>query len=232
MGWRFAAVLGALMVVGLRPAAAAGPEGAIVGHVRYLGARVVPPTRVPASSVVPCGKTQPSQALIVGKKKGLANAVVSVSGLRAEGTPPAVEASVNQKACVFEPHVLAVPVGSRVTFVNTDVCLHNVHLLAGGVTVGNLAMPLKGQTTKLPISVLAKPGDVRFKCDVHPWMDGYVHVFEHPWFAVSDAAGSFRIANVPAGVHELKIQHELLGSAARTVTVPAGGEVQVDVDLK
>lgn len=224
-------VLGAVWL-GMGNASGAGTGGAIVGHVRYQGTRVVPPIRVPAASVVPCGKTQPSQALIAGKDKGLANAVVSVSGVPSGSPLAPVEVSITQEACVFEPHVVAVPLGSRLTFVNTDVCLHNVHLLAGGVTLGNVAMPMKGQHSKLPINVLAKVGNVHFKCDVHSWMDGYVHVFDHPWFAVSDKSGAFRIPDVPAGSHELQIQHELLGGATRKVTVPAGGEVSIDIELK
>ncbi len=221
-----------VLCFGVRNASGAGTPGAIIGHVRYLGKRTLPPIRVPAASLVPCGKTQPSQALIVGKDKGLANAVVSVPGGPGASPPPPVEVSVAQAACLFEPHVVAVPVGSRLTFVNTDVCLHNVHLFAGGVTLSNIAMPIKGQRSKLPINVLAKPGNVRFKCDVHAWMDGYVYVFDHPGFAVSDKSGAFRIPDVPPGTYELQVQHELLGSATREVTVPAGGEVSIDIELK
>lgn len=210
----------------------ADPTGTIVGHVRYLGTRVIAPIRVPPSAAMPCGKTQPSQALIVGKDKSLANAVLSVDGLP-DGAPAApTEVSITQKACVFEPHVVAARIGSRLTFINTDVCLHNVHLIAGGVTLGNIAMPIQGQQSKLPISVLSKAGSVHFKCDVHSWMDGYVYVFGHPHFAVSDRSGAFRIEGVPPGTHELRVQHELIGGVSRQVTVPAGGEANIDIDLK
>ena len=221
-----------VLCLGVGNASGAGTGGAIIGHVRYLGMRTLPPIRVPAASLVPCGKMQPSQALIVGKDKGLANAVVSVPGVPGGVPPPPVEVSIEQEACLFEPHVVAVPVGSRLTFVNTDVCLHNVHLLAGGMTLGNIAMPLKGQRSKMPLNILAKPGNVRFKCDVHSWMDGYVYVFDHPGFAVSGKSGAFRIPEVPPGTYELQIQHELLGSTTRKVTVPAGGEVSIEIDLK
>src|SRR5438045_1818229 len=152
----------------------AAATGTIAGHIRYLGSRVVAPLRVPADSVAICGKTQPSPALTVSKDKHLSNAVISVSGLHGSGPLAPVEVSITQESCRFEPHVVAVPVGSRLTFVNTDTCLHNVHLLSGGVTIANIGMPLQGQKSKLPVSVLAKPGNLRFKCDVHAWMDGYV----------------------------------------------------------
>lgn len=216
----------------VRAETGAAGTGTVTGHVRYLGSRVVPPLRVPADSVPICGKTQPSPALAVGTDKRLANAVVSVSKVHGSAPPAPLDVSINQEACRFEPHVVAVPVGSRLTFVNTDMCLHNVHLLSGGVTVANIGMPLQGQKSKLPVSMTAKPGNVRFKCDVHAWMDGYVYVFDHPWFAVTDRSGAFRIEGIPAGSHELQVQHELLGSSVRNVTVAAGADTNVDVDLK
>ena len=224
--------LAVVLCLGGRDAAGAGTGGTIVGHVRYLGTRTLPAIRVPPASLVPCGKSQQSQSLIVSKAKGLANAVVSVPAIPGAAPPAPVDVTITQEACLFEPHVVAVPIKSRLTFVNTDVCLHNVHLLVGGTTVGNVAMPIKGQHSKLPVHILEKPGNVRFKCDVHPWMDGYVYAFDHAGFAVTDKSGAFRIADVPAGTYDLQIQHELLGGKTQKVTVPAGGEVTVDIDLK
>ena len=227
------AVCSIALVAGL-PAVAAetAATGAIAGHIRYLGSRTVPPVRVPADAVKVCGKTQPSPALVVAKDKGLANAVVSLNGVRSGAPLAPVDVAITQESCSFEPHVVAVPVGSRLTFVNSDLCLHNVHLLSKGVTVANIGMPLQGQKSKLPVSVLAKPGSVRFKCDVHAWMDGYVHVFDQPWYAVSDRTGAFHIAGIPPGTYDLQIQHELLGGSVRKVTVAAGADTTVDVDLK
>jgi plastocyanin len=221
--------LAGLLIAG---GASAATGGTIVGHVRYLGSRLAPPLRVPADTVAICGKVQPSPALIVDTDRRLANAVVSVAGVRGAAPPAPVDVSITQKTCVFDPHVIAVPVGSSLTFVNTDVCLHNVHLLSGGATVANIAMPLKGQQSKLPVRVLAKPGNVHFKCDVHAWMDGYVHVFDHPYFAVSDRRGAFRIPDVPPGTYDLQVQHELLGGSVRKVTVTAGADTDVEVNLK
>jgi plastocyanin len=213
-------------------AAEAAATGAIAGHVRYLGSRTVPPVRVPPDAVKVCGKMQPSPALIMAKDKGLANAVVSLNGVRSSAPLAPIDVAITQESCSFEPHVVAVPVGSRLTFVNSDLCLHNVHLLSKGVTIANIGMPLQGQKSKLPVSVLAKPGNVRFKCDVHAWMDGYVHVFDHPWYAVTDRTGAFRIEGIPPGTHDLQVEHEILGGSLRKVTVAAGVDTKVDVDLK
>ena len=61
----------------------AATTGTIAGHIRYVGSRVVPPLRVPADAVAICGKTQPSPALTLSNEKRLANAVVSLDGVRA-----------------------------------------------------------------------------------------------------------------------------------------------------
>jgi plastocyanin len=230
---RFAVLACSIALVTTMPAAAeTGATGAIAGHIRYLGSRTVPPARVPPDAVKICGKTHPSPALSVAKDKSLANAVVSLDGVP-RGAPPApVEVSITQEACEFEPHVVAVPVGSRLTFVNSDLCLHNVHLLSKGVTIANIGMPLQGQKSKLPVSVLAKPGNVRFKCDVHSWMDGYVYVFDQPWYAVTDRTGAFRIAGVPPGTYDLQVDHEVLGGSVRKVIVSAGADTNIEVDLK
>jgi plastocyanin len=228
---RLAALSSSIALVVTMPSAA--DTGAISGHIRYLGSRTVPPARVPADAVKACGKTHPSPALVVARDKSLANAVVSIEGVRPSAPPPPpVEVSITQEACEFEPHVVAVPAGSRLTFVNSDLCLHNVHLLSKGVTVANIGMPLQGQKSKLPVTVLAKPGNVHFKCDVHSWMDGYVHVFDQPWYAVSDRSGAFRIEGVPPGTYDLHVEHEVLGGSLRKVTVAAGADTKVEVDLK
>jgi hypothetical protein len=101
-------------------------------------------------------------------------------------------------------------VGTRLAVVNSDSVLHNVHAVQidgpSPITVFNLAMPLKGQ--RLP-AVLKRPGVVHVRCDAgHTWMSAYVRVFEHPYFAVSDARGQFTLEAVPAGEHTVELWHE------------------------
>ena len=83
------------------------------------------------------------------------------------------------------------------------------------MTIANIGMPLQGQKSKLPVSVLAKTGNVHFKCDVHSWMDGYVHVFDQPWYAVSDRSGAFRIEGVPPGTYRISYNSEIIAGPKR-----------------
>jgi hypothetical protein len=77
---------------------------------------------------------------------------------------------------------------------------------------------------------LSKPEIVKVTCDVHSWMLGWVAVFSHPYFAVTDAAGLATIEQVPAGSHTIELWHEVLGRRTRDVAVKAGERSQITVD--
>ena len=66
------------------------------------------------------------------------------------------------------------------------------------------------------------------KCDVHPWMTGYIGIVTHPYYAVSNATGAFKIANVPAGKQTITVWHEAYGPLTQTVEVKAGGTAVVN----
>jgi uncharacterized protein (DUF2141 family) len=69
------------------------------------------------------------------------------------------------------------------------------------------------------------------KCDVHPWMQSYMGVFSHPFFAVTGADGKFTIANLPAGTYEVEAWHEKLGTQKSTVTVGASDTKTIKVQF-
>jgi hypothetical protein len=62
---------------------------------------------------------------------------------------------------------------------------------------------------------------LKFKCDVHPWMTGYVGVSAHPFFAVTGEDGKFEIPKVPAGKYTLEAWHERFGTTSQDITVEA-----------
>ena len=72
---------------------------------------------------------------------------------------------------------------------------------------------------------------VETRCDIHPWMVSHIGVVDHPWFAVTKDDGAFVIDGVPAGDVELTVWHDAAGKRTQRVTVPANGEVVVDVAL-
>jgi len=214
------AALGAAISV----VAQAALAGTITGTAVYDGK--VPSLKPLSVSAEPiCAKkhpTVPNEALVLGAGNGMANVVVKVvSGLPAGKTWPAptTPVTMDQVGCQYLPHVMGIMVGQPFKVLNNDGILHNVHALPKVNRPFNMAMP---PTRKEASETFAKEeGMFVIKCDVHPWMQSYMGVFSHPFFAVTGADGKFTIANLPAGTYELEAWHEKLGTQKASVTVGA-----------
>ena len=130
----------------------------------------------------------------------MANIMVWVSkGLPAGKTWPAPKTPVvlDQKGCVYVPHVMGIMVGQPYRILNSDGVLHNIHTLPKVNPAFNKGMP---PTLKEASTVFEKPEAVfHVKCDVHPWMSAYVSVFNHPFFSVTGTDGKFTISGLDAG---------------------------------
>ncbi len=126
--------------------------------------------------------------------KPVENAVV---WLDAPNAPAAdhPRAVLDQRNLDFRPHVLAVRVGTRVTFPNNDRVFHNVFSFRDG-RVFDLGMYPVGASKEVTFD---RPGLSRIFCNIHPNMAAYIVSVDTPYFAVSDKAGAFTIAGVPAG---------------------------------
>jgi len=161
------------------------------------------------------------QTLILGEQNTMGNVFVYVkSGLPAKEYPvPTEPVILDQKGCMYDPHVLGVRVGQPLKILNPDGTLHNVHALSKVNEEFNLAMP---QFRKETTQIFTK-AEFMFpvKCDVHPWMEGWVAVMSHPYFQVTKADGTFILADLPAGTYEVEAWHEKLGTQIMSVTVTA-----------
>jgi plastocyanin len=143
---------------------------------------------------------------------------------RASSTP--LKAVIEQKDKMFLPHVLAVPVGSAVDFPNFDPIFHNAFSNFDGqmFDVG-LYPPRTSRTVKFN-----RDGIVRVFCNIHPSMSAVIIVLRTPYFDITDASGSFKIRDVPAGEYTLKVFHEratevTLNALSRRITVSEGDHV-------
>jgi plastocyanin len=214
------AALGAALCLMGQAAAA----GTITGTVVYDGK--VPSLKPLSVAAEPmCAKkhaTVPNEALVLGAGNSMANVVVRVvSGLPAGKTWPAPKEPVtmDQVGCQYVPHVMGIMVGQPFKVLNSDGILHNVHALPKVNRPFNMAMP---PTRKEATESFAKEeGMFVIKCDVHPWMQSFIGVFSHPFFAVTGPDGKFTIANLPAGTYEVEAWHERLGTQKSTLTVGA-----------
>jgi plastocyanin len=146
--------------------------------------------------------------------------VVYVEAVAGKTFPaPAAPLQMDQKSLLFQPHILIAPVGSTVEFLNSDKVQHNIFWPAinGNKKLGhNLGTWPTGEKRAFKFDA---PGIVPLLCNVHPEMSGYIIVTPTPFYAETDAAGSFKIANVPDGSYSLTAWHEGFKTQSKPVTV-------------
>jgi len=154
--------------------------------------------------------------------------VVYLKGVKAAVTPPKKNPVLDQKNLVFVPHVLAVPVGTTVDFLNSDNVNHNIFSPADCKKF-NLGTynPGMSRSVKFDQSCV-----VDLLCNVHSEMSAYVVVVDNPYFVVTGADGKFTIKDVPAGTYEITAWSEKLKPEGKsTVTVADGQSASVNIKL-
>jgi plastocyanin len=154
-----------------------------------------------------------------GDGKSLANVFVYVKdGLgNYVFDTPTQPAKIDQQGCRYHPHVFGMRVGQPLEILNSDPTLHNIHALPKGNSEFNTGQPIQGMKTT---HTFDKPEVmVPFKCDVHGWMNAYVGVLPHPYYAVTDKDGKFEIKDLPAGSYTIEAWHEKLGAQEQKVTL-------------
>jgi len=147
-----------------------------------------------------------------------------------EGKGPAAPETVqiSQKNRLFGPDLVAIPVGSSISFPNLDVIFHNVFSLSQAKTfdLGNYP---KGQTR---VVTFPKPGVVLVNCRLHPNMSAAIVVTPNGWVAMPDATGKFVLADVPPGRYTIAAWHKAAGYVTKHVDVTAeGASVEILVPL-
>ena len=147
------------------------------------------------------------------------------TGSPAPAPPVTVEIGTSDKA--FAPHVLVIPVGSRVDFPNHDPFNHNVFSLSEENPF-DLGLYGRGET---PGVKFERAGIVRVYCNVHSQMSALVVVRDNPWYAQPSSDGSFTIEAVPPGRYTLHAWHERSPDISRDLTVPSAGVADLELQL-
>jgi len=137
-------------------------------------------------------------------------------------------AIMDQRNETFVPHVLAITTGTTVDFPNTDRFYHNVFSLSKARTF-DLGRYAAGNSRPVRFD---RPGIVRVFCDIHSHMNAFILVFSHPFFAVTDPEGRYRIENVPPGSYRVIAWNEGVSSEAKPIVVPDGGVAELDFTLR
>lgn len=166
--------------------------------------------------------------VVDAKSLGLRNVAVSLKSVAEGLLPPLPRAALDNAGCCFVPHVLFAPVGAKLQLKNSDAMSHGTKLSSlGGTDLFTTTIP-SGESAET--TTVDAPGILAVTCPIHAWMSAYVIAARHPYVAVTDALGEARLAQVPAGSHDLVLWHEALGSHSRSVTVAAGQELRVDLE--
>jgi hypothetical protein len=167
-----------------------------------------------------CGKFDiRDESLMVGKKGGLANVYVYVRTRKIDVCPELAkhvkkEVILDNRDCIFKPHCMTVWVKKQaLKIVNSDPVAQNVAFSPLGDKPANIVLPpppdkaatavwrfKRAQRKPLPIA-----------CNYHPWESAFILPLDHPYCAISDADGKFRIPKLPPGEHEFQVWHERVG---------------------
>jgi plastocyanin len=166
---------------------------------------------------------------IGGDGKSLANVFVYVKDGLGNYTydTPTEPAKIDQKDCRYHPHVFGMRVGQSLEIINSDPTLHNIHAMPTTNREFNNGQPIQGM--KMTHIFEAKEVMIPFKCDVHGWMNAYVGVLDHPYFAVTDKDGTFELKSLPPGTYTIEAWHERLG--AQTQSVRLGQKETKDINF-
>lgn len=212
---------------------AAGAQ--VSGKVTLKG--TPPPERTIALDPL-CGKLHSEKVTThfykVGQDGGLADVFVYIKEKPAgDFAPPAKPAVLDQKGCLYHPYVSGLMVNQKLTIQNSDPLMHNVHATpkVTGNKEFNVGQPVKGMryTAAFPKREVL----LRFKCDVHPWMFAYIGVMDHPFFAVTDKNGNFKLPEgLPAGEYTLVAFHRKAGELTQKIKVADGDKKVVNFTMQ
>ncbi len=141
---------------------------------------------------------------------------------------------LDQKNCVYAPHVFGLMAGEKFTVKNSDNTLHNVHVKP--TKNDPINQPQRGGAADT-FTFTKKEKAIPFGCDVHSWMSAVAFVLDHPFFATTDASGKFEITGLPDGEYTFKAWHEAFSGSGEmetdfSVTIKDGQAVTKDVELK
>lgn len=188
-------------------------------------------------------KPVPDQGTIVYKSDGNSVPYVFVyvkKGVKGKYDAPKEPVVLDQKGCMYHPHVFGMVAGQPIQIKNSDPTNHNVHSLAAKNPTFNFAQAQQGMVKDLVGKDTFNKEEimVKIKCDVHAWMSTYCGVLTHPFFDVTKsheddggdkaARGAFELTGLPSGEYEVATWHETFGELTQKVTVGDGETKEIE----
>lgn len=197
------------------------------GHLKikftYLG-------KVPKKKISDpyCGEDLLPDDLMVGENKELKDVVIYLDIKTEKKFDDQGEVVVDQNGCLFTPKIVLAKPGDKIRVKNSDETMHNFHVVSDLNPEINSGMPNKGSEL---IYEPSTPEFIRIKCDVHPWMGGWIVVRKHPYYALSGSDGLAELKDIPAGKYKLHMRHFSLGHMEQEVDIKEGETNEIAVEF-
>ncbi|MEE8259742.1 MAG: tetratricopeptide repeat protein [Nitrospinaceae bacterium] len=217
--------------------------GTLTGRVNLIG--LVPKARafhlIHAPNIEFCSRMSDGKGhrilydFTVSKKGGLMDTIIAIQGVK-KGKPfPRKMQTLQLKRCHANKYVIGIKNGEDILIENTDPIKHEIatYEIYGAhrnQTTNKSVLPANSQVR----SAFIKPGAPEFilKCNLHPFLQTRGYIINNPYFAVSDAEGSFHIKSIPPGTYEVTAWHPFVPVQRGTVTIEAGKTAQVNFSFK
>lgn len=209
-----------------------GAVGAVSGTIKLDGPPPADSAPITVDTKI-CGTK--AEGSVDATAKGLGDVIVWISDAKT-GKPLSNDRrlELSSEKCLLDPRIQAAVVGSTVNVFNDDKLLHRLSFIAAstGDTLQVIRFFNDGQV--VASEKLAKaPGIVEVRCAQHPWSRAYLAVFDHPYYAVTERDGGFKIDSLPAGKYTVNVWHEGMKEPMKQqVDVTAGGVGRLDLAVK
>ncbi len=226
-GWMITA--GLLLLLATTIMASAAETGTLSGRITFGGTPPAPKRIEATKDIQVCGKRPIfDESLVVGPDKGVKNVVLLVEGAK-DGTFASQKAVLDQKGCIYSPHIVVVPTTGELDILNSDGVLHNIHSYSTLNPPFNVAQP---KFKKVVTEKFSKPEIIKATCDAHNWMLGWIVATDTPFVAVTDEEGRFTIRNLPPGHYKVEIWQETLGKQVKEATIRAREDTKMTLELR
>jgi plastocyanin len=211
----------------------ASTVGEVTGTVTLSG---TPPVfkSINMSAEPYCSKANPKPVMpqdVVDTNGDLDNVIVYVKDDLSKYSfdTPKDPVVLNQRNCMYDPHVVALMAGQTLEVKNDDQTTHNIHPMPKDNREWNTSQP--PGAAPIDNSFARSEVAIPVKCNVHPWMKGYIAVFKNPFFAVTTKDGKFDIKGLPPGTYTIEAWQEHYGTVDQQVTIGPKETKSVDISF-
>jgi len=213
-------------------------DGAVItGEVVFKGKAPEPKKLLIMKDEGVCGEGYIERREIdVGNDGALKDVVVFLEGVKKGKAweDPAEAYVLDQEGCAFRPYLQIIPRGTKLTILNSDPILHNIHTyeLIGRVRkdLFNIAQPKFRPKVSQTVTT-TRGNTIRVECDAHNWMLGWIYVVDNPYYAVVGEDGAFTLGDIPPGTYKVKAWHPFLGVKEREVSLPPRAKGQIGFEF-